>query len=124
MYTKEQKQEIERVLQVFKPYLEHADFLEYLWSEKSQRYVYLFLDRARNSIEEAEYVDSARMICERIYWEMGNDVLLEHDCDGPIGVTPKSVQDEFLKAVEPYDAQLPEYHHLIEQMLSQTSQAE
>lgn len=124
MYTKEQKREIERVLLVFKPYLEHADFLDYLWAEKPQQFVYLFLDRARNSIEEAEYVDSARMICEQVYWEMGNDVLLEHDCDDPVGVTPKAVQDEFLKAVEPYDAQLPEYHDVIQQLLSQPAQAE
>ena len=31
MYTAETKQEIERVLAVFKPYIDQADFMEYIW---------------------------------------------------------------------------------------------
>lgn len=124
MYTDQQKREIERVLSVFKPYIDQADYLEYLWSDKLHRYVFLFIDRARDSIEESEFVDSSAMICERIYWEMGNDVLLEHGLDGPIGTASKPARDEFLRRIQPFDVQLPEYHFLIEQLLSQPSPAE
>ena len=119
MYTDQQKHEIERVLSVFKPYIDQADYLEYLWSDKLHRYVFLFIDRARDSIEESEFVDSSAMICERLYWEMGNDVL-----DGPIGTASKPARDEFLCRIQPFDAQLPEYHFLIEQLLSQPSPTE
>ena len=54
MYTAETKQEIERVLAVFKPYIDQADFMEYIWSPKMQQYVFLFLDIPRGSIEESE----------------------------------------------------------------------
>ena len=37
MYTDQQKREIERVLSVFKPYIDQADYLEYLWSDKLHR---------------------------------------------------------------------------------------
>lgn len=117
MNANKQKHEIERVLTVFKPYLAKADFMDYLWCDKLQHYVFLFIDHTRSSIEESELVDSADMVCERVYWEMSNDILLDHNCEGPIGDAPKIIQDEFCKKVQPYDSQLPEYHALLEHML-------
>ena len=124
MYTTETKQEIERVLAVFKPYIDQADFMEYIWSPKMQQYVFLFLDIPRGSIEESEPVDTAAMICDRIYNEIGNDVMLEVDKECPLWQATDSEKAEFLCRVQPYDAQLPEYHYLIEQLLSQPAQAE
>ena len=57
MYTNQEKREIERVLTAFKPYIEQADFIEIIWSQKMQRYVFLFLDIRRKTIEEAEPVE-------------------------------------------------------------------
>ena len=34
MYTNQEKREIERVLTVFKPYTEQADYVEIVWSNK------------------------------------------------------------------------------------------
>ena len=36
MYTDQQKREIERVLTVFKPFINQADYLEIVWSNKRQ----------------------------------------------------------------------------------------
>ena len=124
MYTNQEKREIERVLTAFKPYIEQADFMEIIWSQKMQRYVFLFLDIRRKTIEEAEPVDTADMICNRIYSEIGNDVMLESDKECPLWQAADSEKAELLRRIQPYDAQLPEYHFLIEQLLSQPSQAE
>lgn len=95
MYTTETKQEIEQVLAVFKPYIDQADFLEYVWSPKMQQYVFLFLDIPRGSIEESEPVDTAAMICDRIYNEIGNDVMLETDKECPLWQAADGEKAEF-----------------------------
>lgn len=118
MYTNQEKREIERVLTAFKPYIEQADFMEIIWSQKIQRYVFLFLDIRRETIEEAEPVDTADMICDRIYSEIGNDVMLESDKECPLWQAADSEKTEFLRRVQPYDAQLPEYHFLVKQLLT------
>ena len=124
MYTNQEKREIERVLTVFKPYIEQADYVEIVWSNKKQCYVALFIDTTRDTFEGADAILSAEEISERLYTEIGNDVLLENDRDYQIWEMSPLEREEFLRRVQPYDAQLPEYHFLVEQLLSQPSQAE
>lgn len=123
MYTNQEKREIERVLTVFKPYIEQADYVEIVWSNKKQCYVALFIDTTRDTFEGADAILSAEEISERLYTEIGNDVFLENDRDYQIWEMSPLEREEFLRRVQPYDAQLPEYHFLIEQLLSQPSQA-
>jgi len=124
MYTNQEKREIERVLTAFKPYIEQADYVEIVWSNKKQCYVALFIDTTRDTFEGADAILSAEEISERFYTEIGNDVLLENDRDYQIWEMSPLEREEFLRRVQPYDAQLPEYHFLVEQLLSQPSQAE
>ena len=124
MYATKQKQEIERVLTVFKPYIDQADYLEIVWSNKRQCYVSLFIDTTRDCFDGADAIQSAEEICDRCYTEIGNDILLENDREYQIWEMRPLEREEFLLRVQPYDAQLPEYHYLIEQLLSQPSQAE
>ena len=124
MYTDQQKQEIERVLTVFKPYIDQADYLEVLWSNKMQCYVSLLIDTTRGCFDGADAIQLAEEICDRCYTEIGNDILLENDREYQIWEMRPLEREEFLRRVQPYDAQLPEYHYLIEQLLSQPSQAE
>ena len=124
MYTNQEKREIERVLTAFKPYIEQADYVEIVWSNKKQCYVALFIDTTRDTFEGADAILSAEEISERLYTEIGNDVLLENDRDYQIWEMSPLEREEFLRRVQPYDAQLPEYHFLIEQLLSQPSLAE
>ena len=79
MYTDQQKREIERVLTVFKPYIDQADYLEIVWSNKRQCYVSLFIDTTRDCFDGADAIQSAEEICDKCYTEIGNDVLLEND---------------------------------------------
>lgn len=123
MYTNQEKREIERVLTAFEPYIEQADYVEIVWSNKKQCYVALFIDTTRDTFEGADAILSAEEISERFYTEIGNDVLLENDRDYQIWEMSPLEREEFLRRVQPYDAQLPEYHFLIEQLLSQPSQA-
>ena len=118
MYTNQEKREIERVLTAFKPYIEQADYVEIVWSSKKQCYVALFIDTTRDTFEGADAILSAEEISERLYTEIGNDVLLENDRDYQIWEMSPLEQEEFLRRVQPYDAQLPEYHFLIEQLLT------
>ena len=124
MYTNQEKREIERVLTAFKPYIEQADYVEIVWSNKKQCYVALFIDTTRDTFEGADAILSAEEISERFYTEIGNDILLENDREYQIWEMRPLEREEFLRRVQPYDAQLPEYHYLIEQLLSQPSQAE
>ena len=124
MYTIQEKREIERVLTAFEPYIEQADYVEIVWSNKKQCYVALFIDTTRDTFEGADAILSAEEISERFYTEIGNDVLLENDRDYQIWEMSPLEREEFLRRVQPYDAQLPEYHFLVEQLLSQPSQAE
>lgn len=124
MYTNQEKREIERVLTAFEPYIEQADYVEIVWSNKKQCYVALFIDTTRDTFEGADAILSAEEISERFYTEIGNDVLLENDRDYQIWEMSPLEREEFLRRVQPYDAQLPEYHFLVEQLLSQPSQAE
>ena len=118
MYTDQQKQEIERVLTVFKPYIDQADYLEVLWSNKMQCYVSLFIDTTRGCFDGADAIQSAEEICDRCYTEIGNDILLENDREYQIWEMRPLEREELLRRVQPYDAQLPEYHYLIEQLLT------
>ena len=124
MYATKQKQEIERVLTVFKPYIDQADYLEIVWSNKRQCYVSLFIDTTRDCFDGADAIQSAEEICDRCYTEIGNDILLENDREYQIWEMSPLEREEFLRRIQPYDAQLPEYHFLVEQLLSQPSQAE
>ena len=124
MYATKQKQEIERVLTVFKPYIDQADYLEIVWSNKRQCYVSLFIDTTRDCFDGADAIQIAEEICDRCYTEIGNDILLENDREYQIWEMRPLEGEGFLRRVQPYDAQLPEYHYLIEQLLSQPSQAE
>ena len=118
MYTDQQKQEIERVLSVFKPYIDQADYLEIVWSRKKQCYVALFIDTTRDTFEGADEILSAEEICDRCYTEIGNDILLENEREYYIWQMHKLERDEFLRRVQPFDAQLPEYHYLIERLFT------
>ena len=118
MYATKQKQEIERVLTVFKPYIDQADYLEIVWSNKRQCYVSLFIDPTRDCFDGADAIQSAEEICDRCYTEIGNDILLENDREYQIWEMRPLEREEFLRRVQPYDAQLPEYHYLIEQLLT------
>ena len=118
MYATKQKQEIERVLTVFKPYIDQADYLEIVWSNKRQCYVSLFIDTTRDCFDGADAIQIAEEICDRCYTEIGNDILLENDREYQIWEMRPLEREEFLRRVQPYDAQLPEYHYLIEQLLT------
>ena len=118
MYTNREKREIERVLTVFKPYIEQADYVEIVWSNKKQCYVALFIDTTRDTFEGADAILSAEEISERFYTEIGNDILLENDREYQIWEMSPLEREEFLRRVQPYDAQLPEYHFLIERLLT------
>lgn len=118
MYTNQEKREIERVLTAFKPYIEQADYVEIVWSNKKQCYVALFIDTTRDTFEGADAILSAEEISERFYTEIGNDILLENDREYQIWEMRPLEREEFLRRVQPYDAQLPEYHYLIEQLLT------
>ena len=118
MYTNQEKREIERVLTAFKPYIEQADYVEIVWSNKKQCYVALFIDTTRDTFEGADAILSAEEISERFYTEIGNDILLENDRDYQIWEMSPLEREEFLRRVQPYDAQLPEYHFLIERLLT------
>ena len=100
MYTNQEKREIERVLTAFKPYIEQADYMEIVWSNKKQCYVALFIDTTRDTFEGADAILSAEEISERFYTEIGNDILLENDREYQIWEMSPLEREEFLRRVQ------------------------
>ena len=86
----------------------------------------MYTDQQKREIERVLTVfkiHSAEEICDKCYTEIGNDILLENDREYELWQMHKLERDEFLRRVQPYDAQLPEYHYLIERLLSPPAQA-
>ena len=78
----------------------------------------LFIDTTRDTFEGADAILSAEEISERFYTEIGNDILLENDREYQIWEMSPLEREEFLRRVQPYDAQLPEYHFLVKHLLT------
>ena len=91
----------ERVLTAFKPYIEQADYVEIVWSNKKQCYVALFIDTTRDTFEGADAILSAEEISERFYTEIGNDILLENDREYQIWEMSPLEREEFLRRIPP-----------------------
>lgn len=113
-YTREQWNELDRVIAVFSDYLHESKQLDLIYSDKFG-YILLF-----DSCIEADrqdlipiVIDDAEELCDNIIMEIVNDILkakhVMHDlCD----TTPQE-RELITDALEEYMEQIPKYRFLI-----------
>lgn len=117
MYSTSQKQEIEKAISVFKDYIQSSDYLDLVWSDKLG-YLLLNINPPTQSVEsEPLMIESGADICKAIFDEISLDVYeLTKNEDGSRNSNPLE-KAEILRRIEPFIKQLPEYRHLVYEML-------
>lgn len=120
LYNTDDLTGIEKVLQVFSAYIKAAKHFDIIWSNKVG---YIFL----NDLQEPEEFDSVPFliqsgeeICDRLFYEVGVDVMLEHGRTVDISEANPQERKAVLDRLEPYANQLPEYQHLMEKVFRQS----
>ncbi len=116
-YTSEQKAKIEKVHAAFQDYIQNSGYIDLLWSDKVG-YVLLPLNPENEDgfrVEaEPELIESAEMLCERLFTEIFYDVInfsgKKHDTDQADDEERAEVQ----RRLRPYIEKFPEYKSLAE----------
>lgn len=116
-YTSEQKAKIEKVRAAFQDYIQNSGYIDLLWSDKVG-YVLLPLNpESEDGIRvelEPELIESAEMLCERLFTEIFYDVInfsgKKHDTDQADAEERAEVE----RLLRPYIEQFQEYKSLAE----------
>ena len=116
-YTKVQKEEIEKVKEIFADYIKKSKYLELLWSDKLG---YVLLTGINNNMDDftmhPEVIKSGEFLCSHLLYELACDTI---EATGNFHDIFECTSDEkalIKKAYDPYMNQLPEYNHLIEKL--------
>lgn len=110
--------ELERVIEVMKPYISECNFLDVVHSEKFG-YILLSLP-PKDKLGDAELIplDKPETLLDRLYTELAYDFMeLEGHCGDYTEATPlekRALRDWMRK----YTDQLPEYNGILDSILS------
>lgn len=120
MYTAEQNQEIEKVIEVFHDYIQNTGNFDVLWSDKLG-YVYL-----NGILEDRDDVCMAPMVlrdgetlCDEIIYHIACDVMESKGKSQDLYSCTEKEKEEIRKALSPYMDRLPEYQYLTEALFSE-----
>lgn len=120
-YTKEQKQELERVISIFHNYILSNPYIDLVWSDKLG-YVYfsnIILEKYIIGTEPV-IIRDAETLCRQIFYE-----LIYHALNrlGSIHDIPDITSEEktgILQTLSPYIQQLPQYSGILNELLDAT----
>ena len=115
VYTKQEKQEIERVLAVFAEYLNQRDHCDIAWSNKVG---YLILDFS-SDIDSVTLIDTAENLCREMLAYIMIDVISMTKLEHTFKELNAMEQAEILRRWQPYFEKLPEYEYLREVLTSE-----
>ena len=118
LYTKKEREKIEKVREVFADYIRKSRYVDLLWSEKLG-YILLRIDAERRDIVmEPVIMEDGETLCKELCLEIIQDVLEytgnDHDRES-IDALEKA---EIKKRLRPYEERLPEYRIRIEDKTS------
>ena len=119
LYTKKEKNEIERVRKVFEKHIQQMTAYDLVWSDKVG-YVWLAISIDPVYIDTGNWIESAAGLC----YECLNDIALDvfgmtgndHDFED---ADPLELA-EIKRRWKPYIGQLPEYAYLCDELLSRS----
>lgn len=116
-YSKEQRENIEKVKTVFQDYIKHSKTLELLWSDKLGYILIMGINKTMDDISmDPIILEDAETLCYHLLYEIACDVLEAGNNYDDIFKATAAEKDTVKKAFHPYMVQLPEYAHLIEEL--------
>ncbi len=118
MRKKEAKEELERIIAVFKDYIHASTHLDIVWSEKAG-YLYLDLTPSETGLDPDAYlIETGEELFEKLFSEISLDVFeLTGNEVGLPNANPLEIA-ELKRRLEPFLLKLPEYRPLAEQLMS------
>ena len=114
VYTKQEKQEIERVLAVFAKYLNQRNHCDIAWSNKLG---YLLLDY-HTYVDDVTPIGSAADLCREMLDYMMIDSVTKSKSGHLLKEIDAVEKAEIQRLWQPYFEQLPEYEYLREELTS------
>ena len=115
VYTKQEKQEIERVLAVFAEYLNQRDHCDIAWSNKLG---YLLLDY-HTYVDDVTPIRTAADLCREMLDYMMIDSVTKSTSGHLLKEIDTTEKAEIQRLWQPYFEQLPEYEYLREVLTSE-----
>mgnify|MGYP000009653899 FL=1 len=115
VYTKQEKQEIERVLAVFAKYLNQRNHCDIAWSNKLG---YLLLDY-HTDIDDVTPISTAADLCREMLDYMMIDSVTKSKSGHLLKEIDAAEKAEIQRLWQPYFEQLPEYEYLREILTSE-----
>lgn len=113
IYTEQTKAEIDRVLDVFRNYIDTAPLFDILWSDKVG-YVYTDIYKGEHSIEVGEvrtdWIENAQKLVKLLLCDIASEEL---QFEIPITEASEKDCERIAHRFYPYMAQLPEYGYLV-----------
>ena len=114
LYTKKEKDALEKVIQAFRVYLEESQYLDLVWSDKVG-YVLLKISVGHRSLEgESLIIEDAETLCGELFSELVMDVLQETESDHCSEGVDAAEGETIRRKFAPYLLALPEYREIAE----------
>ena len=117
IYTKQEKQKLERVISVFAERLKESDAFDLVWSDKVG-YVLLAISPDYDYVDTARRIDTAEELCRLMLEDVALDVLLLTENEHSIETADPLEHAEILRRWQPYFEQLPKYEYLRGELIS------
>lgn len=118
MYTNEVKKEIERVKAVFKDYIETSEHIDLVLAKFG--YVLLYYSPENNALElEPALIEDGCELCKLLLDELVTDVQQMTGNEHRLKDIDPLERAEILRRIEPLIEQLPEYRHLVDEVLTE-----
>ena len=118
-YTKEQKQSIEKVKNVFSDYLTNCPTMDLVWSDKLGYVLFLGINNAQDNIANApEIIQDAESLCYNILFEFVCDIIQDSGAFHDIHLSTPLEIIHIKELLHPYMVQLPEYEHLVDRLFT------
>ena len=117
IYTKQEKQKLERVIAVFAERLKESNAFDLVWSDKVG-YVLLDISTNYDYVDSARRIETAEELCRLMLADIVLDVLLLTENEHSIETADPLERAEIRRRWQPYFEQLPEHEYLREELTS------
>ena len=118
IYTKQEKQKLDRVISVFAERLKESDAFDLVWSDKVG-YVLLDISPDYDYVDTARCIDTAEELCRLMLEDVALDVLLLTENEHSIETADPLERAEILCRWQPLFERLPEYEYLRKELTAE-----
>lgn len=116
VYTKTEKDKIERVREVFAAHIRQSPYFDLLWSDKVG-YVWLSIGIDPLYVDTGRWIESAADLCNVLLDDMADDVFEMTGNDHTLENADPLELAEIKRRWKAYIDQLPEYAYLCDKLL-------